>query len=133
MRTQTDQSYSNQLHDSRAVTPDQHSDGAFRDPHPVLRRALEAHQDDLRVSSRLPRSGTVEAPSKRLRFSDGFLGDARRAGLTAQEVSEAVTSGMRRRCWDGCLAIRDWYQGVELTLDPSGRYGLSIRRMNDHQ
>ena len=91
--------------------------------HPVLVRALDAHRGDLAASSGVRPGG--------LRFSDGFLGDARRAGLTAGDVKEVLASGVRRRCWDGCLAVHDWLQGVELTLDPTGRFGLSARRTGE--
>ena len=100
--------------------------------HPVLRRALEAHRgDQVRPSGVDGGRGALSsegARSRLVRFSSGFLGDARRAGLTAPEVRAALGSGVRKRCWDGCLLVQDWFQGVELKLDPSGRFGLAVRR-----
>lgn len=101
--------------------------------HPVLDRALEAHRGDQRTfAAPLHASGvssdTSGARIRLLRYSEGFLGDARRAGVTASEVRSALGSGVRTRSWDGCLLVQDWFQGVELTLDPSGRFGLGVRR-----
>lgn len=97
--------------------------------HPVLKRALEAHRGDQLDSIRGSQDRAPEGARSRLvRFSNGFLGDARRAGVTAPEVRAALGSGVRKRCWDGCLLVQDWFQGVELKLDPSGRFGLAVRR-----
>ena len=106
--------------------------GASHD-HPVLRRALDAHQGD----RPLDQGGLAHGRSGRgsngartplVRFSSGFLGDAREAGVTAPQVRAALGSGVRERCWDGCLLVHDWFQGVELKLDPTGRFGLALRR-----
>ena len=102
-------------------------------PHPVLHRALEAHRGDVLSGHSGQGStgldmGANGARSRLLRYSSGFLGEARRAGVTASEVQTALGSGVRRRSWDGCLLVQDWFQGVELKLDPSGRYGLGVRR-----
>ena len=95
--------------------------------HPVLKRALEAHRGDQSTLGRsiTPSMGVRTPP---LRYSEAFLGEARREGVTASEVRAALGSGRRTRSWDGCLLVQDWFQGVELTLDPSGRFGLGVRR-----
>jgi hypothetical protein len=120
------------LHDStdpQVTTPDS---AALALNHPVLKRALEAHRGDqvnsAGVSAPQVSLDSPGACSRLVRFSKGFLGDARRAGLTAPEVRAALGSGVRERCWDGCLLVQDWFQGVELKLDPSGRFGLTVRR-----
>ena len=101
--------------------------------HPVLIRALEAHRgDQLGSRSSTPVIGSdpcaTGTRTRLLRYSTSFLGEARREGVTASEVRAALGSGVRTRSWDGCLVVQDWFQGVELTLDPSGRFGLGVRR-----
>ena len=105
------------------------------DRHPVLKRALEAHRGDQAshrtfVQARGVDGDTTGARTRLLRYSEGFLGEARRHGVTASEVRSALGSGVRTRSWDGCLLVQDWFQGVELTLDPSGRFGLGVRRID---
>ena len=107
--------------------------GAEKGAHPVLQRALEAHRGDELAhrrsspSSRLA-PGSGGARTRLVRYSTSFLGEARRAGVTALEVRAALGSGVRTRSWDGCLLVQDWFQGVGLKLDPSGRYGLGVWR-----
>lgn len=98
--------------------------------HPVVTRALEAHHDDLKAHARGAGAVSLETgPPPNFQWSTAFLGEARRAGVSEHDLRSTLGSGLRRRRWDGCVLVLDWFLGVEIKLDPTERFGIAIRRV----
>lgn len=68
-------------------------------------------------------------PPPNFLFSTAFMGEARRAGVSEHDLRSTLGSGSRRRQWDGCVLVRDWFLGVELELDPTQRFGIAVRQV----
>ena len=115
----------------RLTQPTQFDAPTEIDQIPSVRRALEAHQDDVSAASRglTDRTGLEAAPVPPCHCSKAFLSEARRVGVSEESLREALGSGSRNRQWDGCVLVQDWVTGVELRLDPTERFGISVRRV----
>ena len=98
------------------------------DGHPVVSRAREAYRNDqIGISS--PGKDQATCCRGRITYSTGLIGDARAQGVSEADVRAVLGSGRRERRWDGCLIVRDWFLGLEVQLDPSGQYGMGLRRV----
>lgn len=96
--------------------------------HPVVVRAREAYKNDL-IGASLSESEPVALCRRQITYSTGLIGDAHEQGISEADVRAALGSGRRERRWDGCLIVRDWFLGLEVQLDPSGQFGMSLRRV----
>ena len=98
------------------------------DGHPVVSRAREAYRND-QIGVCSAKNDQATCSRGRITYSTGLIGDARAQGVSEADVLAVLGSGRRERRWDGCLIVRDWFLGLEVQLDPSGQYGMSLRRV----
>ena len=99
------------------------------DGHPVVSRAREAYRDDQLGVSRARHDQATPCRGQ-ITYSTGLIGDARAQGVSEADVLATLGSGRRERRWDGCLIVRDWFLGLEVQLDPTGQYGMGLRRVS---
>ena len=98
------------------------------DRHPVVARAREAYRND-ELGGAIALDDQDSAHRGSITYSTGLIGDARAQGVSEADVLAALGSGRRERRWDGCLIVRDWFLGLEVQLDPTGQFGMSLRRV----
>ena len=96
--------------------------------HPVVSRAREAYRGD-QIGISLPKLDQTTSCRHQIKYSTGLIGEAQAHGVTEADVKAALGSGRRERRWDGCLIVRDWFLGLEVQLDPTGQYGMHVRRV----
>jgi hypothetical protein len=96
--------------------------------HPVVSRAREAYRND-QAGRALVDLDQVGSRRHQITYSTGLIGDAHAQGVSEADVRAALGSGRRERRWDGCLIVRDWFLGLEVQLDPSGQFGMGLRRV----
>jgi len=96
--------------------------------HPVVSRAREAYRND-QAGLALVDLDQVSSCRHQITYSTGLIGDAHAQGVSEADVRAALGSGRRERRWDGCLIVRDWFLGLEVQLDPSGQFGMGLRRV----
>ena len=97
--------------------------------HPVVSRAREAYRND-QIGVSTSKKDQATCFRGRITYSTGLIGDARAQGVSEADVLAVLGSGRRERRWDGCLIVRDWFLGLEVQLDPSGQYGMRLRRVS---
>ena len=96
--------------------------------HPVVFRAREAYCND-QAGLAVVDLDQVTSCRHQITYSTGLIGDAHAQGVSEADVRAALGSGRRERRWDGCLIVRDWFLGLEVQLDPSGQFGMGLRRV----
>jgi hypothetical protein len=96
--------------------------------HPVVFRAREAYRND-QAGLAVVDLDQVTSCRRQITYSTGLIGDAHAQGVSEADVRAALGSGRRERRWDGCLIVRDWFLGLEVQLDPSGQFGMGLRRV----
>ena len=98
------------------------------DRHPVVSRAREAYRND-ELGGAIALDSQDSDHRGSITYSTGLIGDARAQGVSEADVLAALGSGRRERRWDGCLIVRDWFLGLEVQLDPTGQFGMALRRV----
>lgn len=105
-----------------------HPESSGVERHPIVFRAREAYRND-QAGLSVAKLDQATSCRRQITYSKGLIGDAHAHGVSEADVRAALGSGRRERRWDGCLIVRDWFLGLEVQLDPTGQFGMGVRRV----